>query len=229
MSVHFHSLSAGSRAYHFPSRPNYSHASGHRACPVFPPRAPLTYRPAVRHHPLSTIRFRPHVSPSRHHLRIFIVQFPANNQQCAESLRKANKTRFNCASTRLTAPDLQLSRRHSCRSTTANSGSRSVPDSRRTMDKVARPHGERPLRFFRHTWIRCWPGMFMRIHVFKFCILIFIWQLFSPASVIFAGIGVLLSVCIFDNLVCDIVTQSLSGSQRCWCKPKYSCGRLRAH
>jgi hypothetical protein len=29
--------------------------------------------------------------------------------------------------------------------------------------------------------------------------LIFIWQLFPPANVIFAGIGVLLSVCTLDN------------------------------
>jgi hypothetical protein len=35
----------------------------------------------------------------------------------------------------------------------------------------------------------------------KFASLYLFWQLFSPASVIFAGIGVLLSVCIFDNLV----------------------------
>ena len=30
--------------------------------------------------------------------------------------------------------------------------------------------------------------------------LMFIWQAFSPATVVFAGIGVLLSVCILDNL-----------------------------
>ena len=34
------------------------------------------------------------------------------------------------------------------------------------------------------------------IHLFKICLLILVWQLFSPASVIFAGVGVLLSVCI---------------------------------
>jgi hypothetical protein len=32
--------------------------------------------------------------------------------------------------------------------------------------------------------------------VFEICALIFIWQIFSPAKVIFAGVGVLLSVCI---------------------------------
>ena len=36
---------------------------------------------------------------------------------------------------------------------------------------------------------------------------LFIWQVFSPANVAFAGIGVLLSVRILNKLVCDIVTQ----------------------
>ena len=36
--------------------------------------------------------------------------------------------------------------------------------------------------------------------------LISIWQVFSPATVIFAGIGVLLSVCILDTLPCGVVT-----------------------
>jgi hypothetical protein len=31
------------------------------------------------------------------------------------------------------------------------------------------------------------------------CILILIWQVFSPASVVFTGIGVLLSVCILNK------------------------------
>ena len=38
-------------------------------------------------------------------------------------------------------------------------------------------------------------------------VFLFIWQVFSPANVAFAGIGVLLSVCILYKLVCDIVTQ----------------------
>ena len=33
------------------------------------------------------------------------------------------------------------------------------------------------------------------------CTLIFIWQVFSPAKVIFAGVGVLLSVCIPSSLI----------------------------
>ena len=36
--------------------------------------------------------------------------------------------------------------------------------------------------------------------------LIFMSQLFSPASVIFAGVGVLLSVCILNNLAWAVVT-----------------------
>jgi hypothetical protein len=34
------------------------------------------------------------------------------------------------------------------------------------------------------------------MQLYEICCLIFTWQLFSPASVIFAGVGVLLSVCI---------------------------------
>jgi hypothetical protein len=40
------------------------------------------------------------------------------------------------------------------------------------------------------------------------CTLIFIWQVFSPASVVFAGIGVLLSVCTLNKLVWNIVTHT---------------------
>ena len=40
------------------------------------------------------------------------------------------------------------------------------------------------------------------------CFLIFMWQLFSPASVIFAGVGVLLSVCILINYAWAIITHT---------------------
>jgi len=36
-------------------------------------------------------------------------------------------------------------------------------------------------------------------HSSESCVLTFIWQVFSPASVIFAGVGVLLSVCTLFN------------------------------
>jgi hypothetical protein len=39
------------------------------------------------------------------------------------------------------------------------------------------------------------------------CTLIFIWQVFSPAKVVFAGVGVLLSVCIpLNKILWAIVT-----------------------
>ena len=44
--------------------------------------------------------------------------------------------------------------------------------------------------------------------------LIFIWQAFSPSTVIFAGIGVLLSVRILDNFVCDTVTHTIVRRRR---------------
>ena len=43
------------------------------------------------------------------------------------------------------------------------------------------------------------------MHLSEICTLIFILQAFSPATVVFAGIGVLLSVCILDNCVCGIL------------------------
>ena len=43
------------------------------------------------------------------------------------------------------------------------------------------------------------------------CFLIFMLQLFSPASVIFAGIGVLLSVCILINFTWAIITHTSLG------------------
>jgi len=49
----------------------------------------------------------------------------------------------------------------------------------------------------------------------EICVLIFIYQVFSPAKVIFAGVGVLLSVCILrvllNKFVWAIVTSTFSG------------------
>ena len=56
-------------------------------------------------------------------------------------------------------------------------------------------------------------------------------QVFSPASIIFSGIGVLLSVSIvFDLCVKVILTMmSISGGQRCRSKPRCARRSLRAH
>jgi hypothetical protein len=40
------------------------------------------------------------------------------------------------------------------------------------------------------------PGTPQDMVVFEISALIFLWQIFSPGKVIFAGVGVLLSVCI---------------------------------
>jgi hypothetical protein len=48
----------------------------------------------------------------------------------------------------------------------------------------------------------------LRTPVSEICALIFIWQVFSPTSVIFAGIGVLLSVRILNNVVWSIITRT---------------------
>ena len=56
-------------------------------------------------------------------------------------------------------------------------------------------------------------------------------QVFSPASVIFSGIGVLLSVnIVFDLCVKVILTmKSISGGQRCRSEPRRARRSLRAH
>ena len=50
--------------------------------------------------------------------------------------------------------------------------------------------------------------MFKDIRACEICTLIFIGQVFSPTSVVFAGIGVLLSVCILNKLGLDIITHT---------------------
>ena len=67
---------------------------------------------------------------------------------------------------------------------------------------------------FSNTWIRCCPGKtniriirccpgkpkhIMHMHIVDICILIFIWQLYSPAKAIFIGIGTLLLVRILNK------------------------------
>ena len=66
----------------------------------------------------------------------------------------------------------------------------------------------RPLAFCllspRQSELLAWYDM----RLSEICTLTFIWQAFSPSTVIFAGIGVLLSVCILDNCVWDTVTHT---------------------
>ena len=54
----------------------------------------------------------------------------------------------------------------------------------------------------------------------EICTLIFISQAFSPATVVFAGIGVLLSVCIPHYLACAIVTQTFLRLQKMFGKAR---------
>ena len=49
------------------------------------------------------------------------------------------------------------------------------------------------------------------MRLYEICSLIFMLQLFSPASVIFAGVGVLLSVRILDDFARAVVTYDLLG------------------
>jgi hypothetical protein len=60
----------------------------------------------------------------------------------------------------------------------------------------------------------------------EICALMSIWQVFSPAKVIFVGVGVLLSVCIPSHLLpsCDSLQRlHLSGSKGCSSESRRSC------
>ena len=66
------------------------------------------------------------------------------------------------------------------------------------MVKMVGSDSERALRSFFHACSGCWSGMPKDTN-FVIYVLIFIWQVFSPANVIFAGVGVLLSVRILSS------------------------------
>jgi hypothetical protein len=68
------------------------------------------------------------------------------------------------------------------------------------MVEMARSNRKRPLHILWDDWSRCWPSTSQDLYSSKICILIFIWQIFSPASVIFTGVGILLSVRIPLNI-----------------------------
>ena len=74
------------------------------------------------------------------------------------------------------------------------------------MDKMARSYGQRLVRFLWHSWSGCLPGTLQATQPSEIYSLIFMSQLFSPASVIFAGVDVLLSVCFLNNFPWAIVT-----------------------
>jgi hypothetical protein len=60
--------------------------------------------------------------------------------------------------------------------------------------------------------------------------LIVIFQIWSPANVVFSGIGVLLSVSIMLDLpVSAIMTLACLGGKRCRCEPRCTHRHLRAH
>jgi hypothetical protein len=62
--------------------------------------------------------------------------------------------------------------------------------------------------------------------IFEICMLIFVLQAFSPATVVFAGIGVLLSVSILNTFAWVVLIIGFSGSKRRSCEPRYSFGHL---
>jgi hypothetical protein len=102
---------------------------------------------------------------------------------------------------------LQLFQCHSRRPSAATPGARSIPKNRRPVDEMARSNRKCPFHTLRDSWRECWPGMCQNVRLTVICTLTFIWQVFPPAKVIFAGVGVLLSVCnLFNSSVRAIVT-----------------------
>ena len=67
------------------------------------------------------------------------------------------------------------------------------------MDTMARSNSEHSLYPLRDSRRGSWPGMAYDMNLSDICILIFIRQVFSPAKVVFAGVGILLLVCILLN------------------------------
>ena len=62
------------------------------------------------------------------------------------------------------------------------------------MVQVARSDCEHPLGPLRDTWRGCFPRKPQDSNLSEICGLIYLWQVFSPGKVIFAGIGILLLV-----------------------------------
>src|SRR5229473_1932265 len=93
---------------------------------------------------------------------------------------------------------------------------------------MARPDCESLIRLFGNSWSGCEPGMYREMNPSEIHSFISISQAFSPASVIFAGIGALLSVRIIRTFVRAIVT-ALPGSYGCSRKPGQSDRHFGAH
>ena len=93
---------------------------------------------------------------------------------------------------------------------------------------MAEPDYQRSLRILCDTRRRSWS---CESHQANLSTFIPIFQVFSPAAVIFSGIGVLLSVSsLFDPGVEAILTMKfLSGSQRCRMRPRCHYRSLRTY
>ena len=68
------------------------------------------------------------------------------------------------------------------------------------MVEMARSNRKRPLRILCDDWNWCWSGMSQELYSFEISVLIFVFQIVSPATVIFSGVDVLLSVRILFNI-----------------------------
>jgi hypothetical protein len=88
---------------------------------------------------------------------------------------------------------------------------------------MAQPYGKCPFCVFGNSWRGRWPGKpLLNMNLSLRSALIFIFQVFSPAKVIFAGVGVLLSVRILLYTFARAIVTPLLGSYGCPYKPGYS-------
>ena len=87
---------------------------------------------------------------------------------------------------------------------------------------MARPNCQHSVRFLGNSWRGRWLGMPLNMGSSDIRFLIYNLQVFSPANVIFAGVGVLLSVRIFLFTFARAFVTRLSGSYGCSRKPRHS-------
>ena len=96
---------------------------------------------------------------------------------------------------------------------------------------MAEPDCQRPLRILRNARPRCWTRGSYPVNLFIPDPLVLIFQVFSPAIMIFAGVGVLLSVSIPLVPYLEVIPtfKSIIGSQGCRCEPRRPRRSLREH
>ena len=156
--------------------------------------------PTVTHPPHDFIVFSivtiHHVSNASYNRIFKYLTFPSYLRSCPQVLPKADQEGPPHPSACPTVAGLRLNYRHNCHPPRSSPRIRQVSQWRREVDKVVGPNRERPQRVFCHHFRWSQSGASLLL---TYCtLLIYILQVFSPASVIFTGVDVLLSVSILS-------------------------------